>query len=147
MDKITHYHEDTPEEVKRILESCLHQYDQRVRIFYGDTKTGRDWMEEYDVTGTIGRSTGTQPVLLLVNNRRSMGGGALLTHCIVRLLVNGSELYRHPKYNQPELTIGPVVNEGYQSAAYEDGKLCAQFHTPQGAARWIEFMQGKRQSK
>lgn len=37
-----------------------------VRIWLGDTQTGRAWAEENDVIGTIGRSTGTMEVPLLV---------------------------------------------------------------------------------
>lgn len=147
MEKITHYHEDTPKELRDILESCLHRQDRRVRIFYGDTTTGRDWLEEYDVTGYIGRSTGTKPIPLIIHNRRSMGGGGLLDHCIVRLLINGREVYRHPKYTLPKFTTAPCMDEGLTTSVLADGKVCAQFTTPQGAARWIEFMQGKRLSK
>lgn len=40
----TAYHEDTPEEVVRILESARQSgRGILLRFCYGDTKTGRDW--------------------------------------------------------------------------------------------------------
>ena len=55
----TSYHENTSEEVIKILERVRNS-KERVRIFYGDTETGRDWMEIYNTIGTIGRSCGVR---------------------------------------------------------------------------------------
>ena len=78
----------------------------RVRLHYGDTDTGRDWMDRYDVTGRIGRSMGPVKVPLVIANCRSMGGPAILENCIVRIRhankKNGGDLYRHPKYHEGE---------------------------------------------
>lgn len=73
----------------------------RIRIWYGDTDTGRAWQEEYDVLGYVGRSMGTQKVPLLIFSRRSIGGGAILTKNIVRIdWVKGSHaLYKHPTFS------------------------------------------------
>ena len=45
------------EKLWKVLSSLVHS-GRRVRIWYGDTETGRSWNEEYEVTGTIGRSNG-----------------------------------------------------------------------------------------
>ena len=66
--------------------------DRRVRLFLGDPETGRDWGEENDVTGYVGRSTGPSKVPLLLATRRSMGGGAILVDCVLRMLVDGCEI-------------------------------------------------------
>jgi hypothetical protein len=73
--------------------------DTRIRIFYGDKKTGKDWCEIYDTIGYIGRSCGTQKIPLLINNKRSLGGGGILTDCILKITVDKQVLYKHPKYH------------------------------------------------
>src|SRR3990172_10334999 len=90
--------------VNELLSELVHT-DRCVRLFYGDKETGRDWGEEYDITGTVGRSTGTEPIFLLINNKRCYGGPAILTDSIVRMFVDRREVYVHPLYNQPEYMI------------------------------------------
>src|SRR5580704_12602052 len=68
---------DNRERVEGLLLPYLHK-NKRVRIYLGDPETGRDWGEENDVTGFIGRSTGREPVLLLLPGNRSHGGGDIL---------------------------------------------------------------------
>ena len=62
----------------------------RLRIVYGDAKTGRPWAEApefYGATeeGYISRSCGQVKVPLAIYNRRSMGGPSILTDAIVRV--------------------------------------------------------------
>ena len=42
----------------RVIEILLDYIgrDERIRIFYGDTKSGPDWCETYDTIGTVGLS-------------------------------------------------------------------------------------------
>lgn len=78
----TFYHSETSDKVIKILETCR-QNGTRIILDYGDVKTGESWGEMYDITGTIGRSTGKIKVPLLIHNKRSIGGGAILDHCII----------------------------------------------------------------
>lgn len=96
---------DTPPEVRRILEQYRKSGEQ-LRLFYGDRKTGRDWMEENEVMGEIGRSVGIFKVPLLIE-KSGYGGPAILDACILRLMdvKTGKELYRDQKYRPPELEI------------------------------------------
>lgn len=78
----TYYHAETPTVVCDILEesriSC-----KRLKIEYGDIKTGRLWG---DITiCRVGRSTGSIKIPLEIKNSRSTGGGALLDNCIVKI--------------------------------------------------------------
>jgi hypothetical protein len=77
----------------------------RIRVHYGDTETGRDWGDVFNVSGYVGKSTGREPILLMVDNARSMGGPAILTDCIVRIRYanrrEGGDIYRHPNYSPP----------------------------------------------
>jgi hypothetical protein len=81
----------------------------RVRLHYGDTETGQDWMDTYGVAGRISRSMGPIRVPILLDNERSGGGPQLLDHAIVRIRYSdrkaGGDLYRHPLYHLDESAI------------------------------------------
>ncbi len=86
MTDFFHYHEKTPDDLKKFIESNVgvgRQRKTRLRFFYGNQETGELWGDHED--GYIGRSTGVQRIPLVINNQRSMGGGALLDHCIVAI--------------------------------------------------------------
>lgn len=106
-DVPTHYHPDTPPQVRQVIDSHLAARRRgdgvRLRFHYGDGKTGQAWGDSE--TGYVGRSTGSQPIPLVVNNARSMGGGGILTHAVVKIEAakknrNGQHdvLYQHPKF-------------------------------------------------
>lgn len=103
----THFHPDTPPQVREIIENHhaarKQGKGQRLRFHYGDNKTGQAWGDSE--AGYVGRSTGSQPIPLVVNNSRSMGGGGLLTHAIVKVETTRKGksgqpdvLYQHPKF-------------------------------------------------
>lgn len=149
------FHPQTPETVKQAL-TRLHENGHRVRIFLGDSQTGTAWMEEFEVIGTVGKSTGSHPIPLMIANSRSYGGGAISDHCIVKIIdiTTRQTLYEHPKYNNPaaRAVVGPVpmgdlVKMGYITEVTIDGEVHARFKKPGAANRWIEFMQGTRFSK
>jgi len=146
MNTETHYHEDTPERVKQILESARYNHS-RIRVFYGDSETGRDWGEEYDVMGRVGRSTGTKPIPLLIHNSRSLGGGGILDHRIVKITRNKRVLYEHQNYHHANYEIVESDMHGIAEIVLEDGKVCARFSKNGQAQKWIDFMEGKRNSK
>jgi len=78
----TYYHAETPEQVCDILEeSRISQ--TRIKIHYGDPKNGKPWGDT--VSCIVGRSTGTQKIPLEIKTRRSIGGGAILDNCIVKI--------------------------------------------------------------
>lgn len=142
-----YFHNNTPAPVASLLAS-LNQSRQRVRLFLGDIETGVAWNEEYDIIGTIGASTGPCRSALLIKTARSMGGCAILTHCVVGIQSGPSSwVYRHPHLSLGNWTTGPVHDSGYTSAAYCDGTLHAQFRKEGGADRYCAFMRGERWSK
>ena len=86
-------------------------------------------------------------VPLLMANRRSMGGGAILDHCIVRIRTSsgGRVLYQDPKYHHGQLEIrkkpepmklpdGRWLNVD----VHRDGELHASFETVAKARRWVQ---------
>lgn len=145
----TWYNKETEDNVIHTLETCR-VMNYPVRLFLGDVKTGRDWLEENDVTGRIGRSMGPIKVPILLANSRSIGGGSILTHCIVRIIYKvesgAKREWRAANYQQPEfhvLTPGSVFVVG-------EGTYHAAFRGPFGmdkARRYVDFMSGRRMTK
>lgn len=78
----TSYHQETPELLCSVLQ-VARMYNQRVKITLGDTKTGKPWGDVE--VGYIGRSGGSVKVPLVIHNARSIGGSALLDHCIIKI--------------------------------------------------------------
>jgi hypothetical protein len=147
----TAWYAATPDAVANVLGKAMSNRT-RIRVFYGDRETGRDWLEEYSTMGYIGRSTGNIKIPLLVKNANSYGGGALLTDSIVRITIDKRDVYKHPTYHQPELSIRESDEVGYASevmqADREDSFSCAaRFKTRKQAERWAQFIKGERNSK
>lgn len=152
----TYYHAETPDPVVKVLEAARKSrragQGQRIRIRYGTTEAstsdsdiGRDWLEEHDCEGYVGRSMGPEKIPILLYNSRSMGGGAMLDNCIVRIIDTRTKrvLYSHPQYHRPELTIqyDPKEN-GYNLpfAVHANDTLHARFTTQSKAERWVQKM-------
>jgi hypothetical protein len=130
-----HYDAATPDEVIRVLEAAR-AADTRLHISYGDRVTGRDWLEEFESYGYVGSSTGRTPIPLIVYNRRSMGGGALMSDNIVRIRrsKDGRVLWRHENYHHGTIAISPdritlpdgrvlnvkVTRDGQEQARFKD---------------------------
>lgn len=143
------FDKDTPDRVCRLLLAYMNTYPRvRVRLFYGDRKTGKDWCEEYDTMGYIGRSAGTTvKIPLLINNRNSTGGPGILDGCIVRMTVDKRDVYRHPKYHIGKITFGPSGYANVPYGVFIDGKNHANFKTQEKAKKWADFIQGKSNIK
>ena len=138
----TTYADGTPQLVTIALDNAR-KYRVRVRLFYGDPKTGRDSEQEYDVTGYVSRSTGPVKIPILLASNRSMSGPEIDTAYIVRLLVGGRDVYVHPRYHRPNYRIGNAKIKGLVEV-YNGTSLVARFKSTQSAQRWIAFMYGER---
>lgn len=161
----TSYAEHTPDAVIRVLEQAretrtrirvrLGFTEQHEDVLSGKAKLGRDWLDEFECEGTVGRSMGPQRVPLLINNSRSMGGGAVLTDCIVRIIETKTKrvLYSHPAYHHGEFKIVPVdellaavdalKHKGMgvlTHAVTRDGEEQARFDSKEKAERWVRKM-------
>ncbi len=148
---ITQFHKDTPKQVRDVLQSYCHNGEQ-IRLWLGNVKTGEVWQEENDVIGTIGNSRSTDGkhnVPLLIANRRSMGGGAILDHCIVRLMDCKTRrvLYQHPLFHLPTYRILPYTEGEFTHAVMADDTLTANFHSHKAAVNYVAFMTGERMNK
>jgi hypothetical protein len=144
MTNLVNYHPDTPHAVKQTLEMAQRN-GERIRIYCGDTETGIPWNEEHDVCGYVGRSTGTKPILLLVHNRRSLGGGAILTHCIVRIATSRGKrtLYQADNYQPPIVTVEANTDQDYPQyshCVFINGELYARCESESYASRLAAHM-------
>lgn len=147
----TTYNDETPRAVVNALERAQRERF-RVRVWYGNTDTGRAWAEEHDVTGYIGRSTGRVKIPLIVHNTRSMGGPGLLDHCIVRIdrTDTAETLYRHPAFSSGFAERRVIEERGTQpmNLPYrvqdDERQTHARFPTFERATRWLDFMNGDR---
>ena len=102
--------------------------------------------------GTIGNSLGPLKVPILLANRRSIGGPALLDHCLVKLKrTEGTILYRHPEYHTGMFTIRAIRPEetcngenlfakGYTHAVDVDNHNRANFRSLPAAERYVRKM-------
>ncbi len=144
-----YYHDTTPPEVIKHLEKAMASYS-KVRFFYGDRETGKNWMDEYDVCGRVASSMGPRKIPLIITSECKSGGPGILADCIVCLIVDGREVYRHPKFKFPEIRI--AYEGSYPEspwAAYMDGEKDphARFKSELAAKRWSQFMRGERMGK
>lgn len=150
-DKATWFDARTPAGVRKALER-YRLAGMRVRIFLGDSESGRDWLEAHDVVGWIGRSMGPMRVPLLLGSGQT-DGSAILVNNIVRIVdvFTNREVYRHPDYHLPlmELTEAADYDKplGYTHCVKveQNGELetFANFKSMYDAAHWVAFMAGK----
>jgi hypothetical protein len=144
----TSYDPRTPSNVIRVLEKAR-LIRTRLHISLGETdgpNAGRDWLEEFESHGYVGRSMGPVKVPLLLANRRSMGGGAILDHQIVRirLSASGHVVYQHSAYHFGHMTVRPKTEavplpDGRVLTVdiIRDGELHASFENTEKARRWV----------
>jgi len=144
----TSYHDETPGEVIRVFESARLNRT-RLHVSLGNIEgpeAGKDWLEEFETHGYVGRSMGPVKVPLLIANRRSTGGGAILNHRIVRIResARGRVLWQHPQYHHGSLEIRlkvePVILPDSRTLTVDvlrDGELYAAFENVDKARRWV----------
>ena len=142
------FSDNTNEKVNQVLTSC-HIRKNRIRIVYGNTETGIDWLEEHDVIGNVGKSMGIKQIPLLIHNSRSFGGSGILTGSILKIVDTQTKqvLFQHEKYVMPTLTKEISSHDDYLYDVIRDGMLVARFKTEKQANNYVDFMQCKRMSK
>jgi hypothetical protein len=138
------YDDRTPKNVMDILE-CARIGGKRVRLYYGDAYTGKDWHEEHDVCGTLSTSTGPVRVPILLANNHSRGGGHILDHCIVKIKHGQRVLWQHAKYfhgvfSKHTCNFTAPNGKTFTVQVRVNGKEHAAFETEVQADRWIAKM-------
>jgi len=114
----TYYNADTHPRLITVLEAARElakKYNRdkdifgcRIQLVYGDKDTGRIWEECTPSVGYVGRSTGMNAIPLLIRNRTSMGGEAILDNSILQVRTSrlASILW---DYRFPELTANQLL--------------------------------------
>ena len=141
----TYFDPGTDPKAVRALEKCRRD-GCKVRLVQGDTATGRCWLDERDVVGRIGRSGGMMKVPLLIEAGADGGGTAILANCLLRLIdwESGRDLYRHPVYRTPDLTIRKDRDKADMPwQVLHDGTVVACFADIGKAAGYLAFMCGE----
>lgn len=142
------FSESTAEEVCKVLLG-LRSTRKRVRLFYGDVATGKCWNDLYGTMGYLGKSTGKQPILILLNNRSSVGGTAVLDSAIVRITVDKQVVYTNPNFHIGHIQIKQekrdsvllwrvvekVEDRIVEHYVHEDKQKCVEF---------VAFLRGER---
>lgn len=138
--------------VRRILETCRKEGIE-IRLFYGDDN-GRSWLEENDIMGRVGRSTGVMKIPLLIADGEC-GGAGILDRRIVKIInANTREvLYAHENFHVPEMVIQQtekdLLDKGYPKYSVlvtnssGEMEVHARFDTYGQAAHWVAFMSGE----
>jgi hypothetical protein len=144
------FSEETSNEVCTILQAA-NEYGWRIRIFYGDVSTGKNWNEEYYTIGNVGKSTGNIKIPLLIKTKRSNGGCSILDNCILKIIDirTNKVLYQHAKY-KPDNFICLYKNISSDEAIVcinEESNLYANCETMNKAVRLCNFMNGLKHSK
>ena len=133
-----------------VLNQCL-VTGRRVRLWYGDRKTGGSWNEEFDVLGRVGRSGGgrvREPILL--SNSRSSGGPAVLVGSLVRVddVAAKKTLWQVANFHVEKMEVTFCdMGDGYSYSVKAGEKVLARFKDEGRARRWAAFMKGERYSK
>lgn len=94
------YHIDTPNEVIRILNTAYENRETtRVRLFFGDKDTGKDYGQIYNTLGYVKRTIGNYKIAILTSRKDSPTGDSIEADLIVKITIDKQVVYQHPKYN------------------------------------------------
>lgn len=139
----TYFDPGTDPKAARVLERCRNA-GNRVRLIQGDPTTGLAWLNEYDVVGRIGRSTGTLKVPLLIEPGED-AGGAILTACLLGIVDwdDGKFLFRHPAYRMPDLAIRRGDTAALPWEVHGTDGVVARFPEIGKAGAYVAFMCGE----
>lgn len=139
------YNENTPDAVIGILNNAM-TTKKRIRVFYGDTETGKDWLEIFDTMGYVSKSCGQIKIPILVNNSRSAGGSAILTNNIVKITIDKKVVYQHSKYYLPKMEIKEadetLKKKGYFYSVFANGENIYNCKSLKQAENEIAFHKG-----
>ncbi len=138
----TYFDPGTDGKAAKVLESCR-TGERKIRLILGDTRSGEPWLEEHDVVGRIGRSTGPLKVPLLIEPGEH-GGCAILCACLLAIVdwQSGDFLYRHATYREADLSIKPSADAERPWDVLRRDEVVASFRDIGQAGAYLAFMRG-----
>jgi len=111
------YGPDTPlaiieffeEELQHLANDSAVFFNERYRFHYGEPLTGRAWGDHDE--GYVSMSNGEAPVPIVLYNRQSTGGPAILMSNIIKIeaTLGKRTIYRHPRFHTHDEVPPPVV--------------------------------------
>lgn len=138
---------ECPDAIYNILKSAAEK-GTKLRMWYGDKKTGKDWGEIFDTYGYIGKSYGKSPIPILLKRKDSKGGCAILADCIVKITIDKEVVYQHPNFKQSNYEIqdasDSLKKHGFLFSVFADGENIYNCKTRKQAENEIAFHMGIR---
>ncbi len=134
---------DASPEVCKVIDRCI-KNSTYVRLFYGDTESGRDWGEENNVIGTVSRTTGPLKTPILMPKGENFGD-IIPEQCIVKIVDADTRrtLWAHERYKAPVFSIREDGTPKFPFAVTMNGEAAANFTSFAKAAAWVAFMAGE----
>lgn len=135
----------TPRDARVALDSAR-ATRRKIRLHYGDPKTGLDKLVAQDVVGFVGAASWQLPYPILLSERNSHLGPRICELEVLRVVdVDGLCItYEHPRYKLPTFTSAsterPAAPDQVQLLA--DGIPIIECATQAQATRWIKFFRG-----
>ena len=123
----------------------LYLTKDKVRLYYGNNETGEVSLDEYDLYGTIGKSTGIIKVPLLIPKINSISGSAISTSLIVGIARTKDKkfVYKANNFKLPVLKLSKSSVEGFthevsvlKGNSYE---VTARFRSLKSAERYMKL--------
>ena len=139
----TYFDPGTDPRLARALETCRRD-GRKVRLVLGDTGTGASWLDEFDVVGTVGRSTGLLKVPCSSSRARRRHGHPLCACAGTDGLGHRPALYRHPRWQPPELRIRASDDDDRPWAVVLHEQPVATFDDIGKAGAYLAFMRGAK---
>jgi len=161
----TWFDKDTDLAIATILDYYMHK-DVRLRFWYGYTTAehrqymienypgdhtfpavGMAWDEDWQVSGTVGRTAGPVKSPILLAGPNSHCGGLISTDSIVKIVRRRTgkiqTLYQHPQFSCSVFIPG---NWDGKYAAFKQGErdMFASFGSIRARNQWVDFMNGER---
>lgn len=119
---------------------------RKVRLHYGDPRTGLDRLAAYDVAGFVGYAGWQLPHPILQPDRQHHLGQRICELEVVRVVDVDAMVatYSHPGYKLPDLKIvdAPAAENPMRVLLAADGKPLHECSTKGQATRWLKFYQG-----
>ena len=124
----------------------------RIRIWYGDSKTGKSRNTQYNVVGRVGCTDGKIKLPTLIKTSRSQEGSTFFVDSVIRIddIKTKRTLWQVPNFHVEDMKVYEIFGYGdykYQVAklSEDSGKweVLASFKTEKQASEWVAFMKGE----
>lgn len=137
------YDPRTPAGARNALESAR-ATKRRVRLHFGDPRSGLDRLAVQDIVGFVGYASWQLPHPILLSDRNVHLGPRICELEVVRVVdVDGLvATYEHPTYRLPNFTTVPAGAGTDVVLLVADGQKLMECTNQAQSTRWIKFFKG-----